>query len=72
MKSAPKRVDPTRHGSTGRSSLVNDLRARAAAISSPYRTLPDRGAPGRSALGDLLADMGVVGTGACSQRLGDR
>jgi len=60
MNSASKRVDSTRQGSSRRSSLVNDLKARAAAISSPYRTLPDRGSLGRSALGDLLADTGVV------------
>ncbi|QEH38840.1 FG-GAP repeat protein [Aquisphaera giovannonii] len=59
MKPAPRTADPRRRGPTGRSSVVRDLKEKAAAISSPYRTLPDGGTSGRPALGDLLADLGV-------------
>src|SRR5262249_10517163 len=60
MNSAPGRVDSPRHRSSGRSSLVNDHRAKAAAISSPYTTLPVRGAPHPPTLGNLLAGAGAA------------
>ena len=60
MRSVPRSTAGSRSKSEKSSPLVHSLKAKAAAISSPYTVLPDRGLLDRSVLADRLADLSIA------------